>query len=75
MSGGQGEPEDGASLAAGLRRAAALVATLAMHLFLIVLYYLVVTPLAVALRAAHLDALGLRRDERAGTYWRKRRRA
>ena len=69
------EPEGGLSMIAGLQRAAVLVAVLALHLSLILLYYVIVTPLALALRAVHLEALGLRRDERAGTYWRKRRRA
>lgn len=69
------DQEDDLSFVAGLRRTLAIAATLAMHLFLVLLYYIVVTPLAFVLRAVHLDALGLRRDERAGTYWRIRRRA
>ena len=75
MSGMEPQEDDGLPLVAGLRLSAALAATLLMHLLLVALYYLVVTPLAVALRAARLEALGLRRDERARTYWRRRRRA
>jgi hypothetical protein len=48
--------------------------TLLLQAVLLVLYYLVVTPLALVLRLLRIDVLGLRRDERAATYWRTRRR-
>lgn len=48
------------------------VATVTMHLLLVLLFFGVFTPLAVLMRALHIDLIGTRRDERAGSYWRHR---
>lgn len=51
----------------------AAIATVTMHLLLVLLFFVVFTPLALLLRALHLDLIGSRRDGRAGSYWRQRR--
>ena len=48
------------------------VATVTMHLVLVLLFYVVFTPLALLLRLLGVDLIGLRRDERAGSYWRRK---
>jgi hypothetical protein len=57
----------------GLRQALAVAGTVVLHLALVVLFYAVVTPLALVLRALGIDTIGARRDERAASYWRRRR--
>ena len=57
----------------GLRQALAIAGTLVMHLALVILFYAVITPLAVTLRALRIDLIGNRRDERAASYWHGRR--
>lgn len=52
----------------------AATGALALQLLLALLFYGVVTPVAVLLRALRVDVSGLRRDERARTYWRTRAR-
>ena len=48
------------------------IATITMHLLLVLLFYVVFTPLALLLRLLGVDVIGLRRDERAGSYWRRK---
>jgi hypothetical protein len=48
------------------------VATVAMHLLLVLLFFVVFTPLAMLLRALRVDMIGARRGEPAGSYWRRR---
>lgn len=50
----------------------AAIATVTMHLLLVLLFFVVFTPLALLLRALRLDLIGARRDGRAGSYWRQR---
>lgn len=51
----------------------AAIATVTMHLLLVLAFFVVFTPLALLLRAFGLDLIGSRRDDRAGSYWRQRR--
>jgi hypothetical protein len=48
------------------------VATVAMHLLLVLLFFVVFTPLALLSRAFRIDLIGARRDGQAGSYWRRR---
>jgi hypothetical protein len=51
------------------------IGTLVMQVLLavlfFVLFFVLFSPLAMLLRALGVDVLGLRRDERATSYWRK----
>jgi hypothetical protein len=47
------------------------IGTLVMQVLLAVLFFVLFSPLAMLLRALGVDVLGLRRDERATSYWRK----
>jgi hypothetical protein len=47
------------------------IGTLVMQALLAVLFFALFSPLAMLLRALGVDVLGLRRDERATSYWRK----
>jgi hypothetical protein len=49
----------------------AALAALALRLPLALLFYVLITPLALLLRALRIDVLGLRRDESAQSYWRR----
>jgi hypothetical protein len=49
----------------------AAIATLVMHGLLALLFFVLVSPLAMLLRVLGVDVLGLRRDDRATSYWRK----
>jgi hypothetical protein len=42
-----------------------------MHLLLVLLFYALLTPLALLLRLAGVRGLGAGRDERAPSYWRR----
>jgi hypothetical protein len=42
-----------------------------MQTLLAVLFFALFSPVAMLLRALGVDVLGLRRDERATSYWRK----
>lgn len=53
--------------------AIAAIATVTMHLLLVLLFFVVFTPVALLLRALRLDLIGSRRDDRAGSYWHQRR--
>ena len=56
-----------------LRQAASALAAVAMHLALVLLFFGVLTPLAVLLRVLRVDVMGTRRDAGAESYWRGRR--
>ncbi|HEV8689530.1 MAG TPA: hypothetical protein VGQ91_04475 [Ideonella sp.] len=43
-----------------------------MRILLTLLFYAVLTPAAVLLRALRIDVMGRRFDERAGSYWHQR---
>lgn len=43
-----------------------------MRLLLTLLFYVVLTPLALLLRLLRIDVIGRRLDERAASYWRER---
>lgn len=47
------------------------IGTLVMQALLAVLFFALFSPVAMLLRALGVDVLGLRRDERATSYWRK----
>ena len=42
-----------------------------MRILLTLLFYAVLTPVAVLLRVLRIDVMGRRFDERAGSYWRQ----
>lgn len=48
---------------------------LVSHVILAALYYLVMTPMGLLMRVVGRDALALRRDPKAATYWVERRKA
>ena len=48
------------------------IATVAMHLLLVLMFFVVFTPLAFLMRALRVDLIGARRDGQAGSYWRQR---
>jgi hypothetical protein len=62
-------------LAHAFRATLAPAATIALQLVLAIVFYAVVSPLALLLRALGIDVLGARRDERAASYWRARSRS
>ncbi len=66
-------PASGGSLgsASSGARPLAAITTLMMHVLLTLLFFALLSPLAMLLRALGVDVLGLRRDERATSYWRK----
>ena len=43
------------------------------HLLLVVIYYLVITPIGLVMRAAGYDPLERRIDRQAATYWTPRK--
>jgi hypothetical protein len=43
-----------------------------MRILLTLLFYAVLTPAAMLLRALRIDVIGRRFDERAGSYWHQR---
>jgi hypothetical protein len=43
-----------------------------MRILLTLLFYLVLTPVALLLRVLRVDPMGRRFDERAASYWRQR---
>ena len=45
---------------------------MSMRILLTVMFYAVLTPAAILLRALRIDVIGRRFDERAVSYWRKR---
>jgi hypothetical protein len=47
------------------------IGTVVMQGLLALLFFALFSPLAMLLRALGIDVLGLRRDERATSYWRK----
>jgi hypothetical protein len=47
------------------------IGTLVMQVLLTLLFFVLFSPVALLLRALGIDVLGLRRDERATSYWRK----
>lgn len=47
------------------------MATVAMHLLLVLLFFVVFTPLAMLCRAFRVDLIGMRREGQAGSYWRR----
>lgn len=58
------------SVGSGVKPLAA-IATIVTQVLLTLLFFVLLSPLAMLLRALGIDVLGLRRDERAASYWRK----